>query len=287
MGIVVKNLSATEIQQAQQQAQAIASAATVAVQPGQFVFFAAFDGTNPPGTPSNGVLPYLNIFNRLGLIPERLPGLSFRDNPYHLADLDYVSGTERLPEVLYTTAGQPYNAPAGSEEGYWSLTECFVRVALEHGAITPLWEVDTARLQTQNRLNDAGLTEEDRAAKAGKLAATPMGASQAFRHVVLDLDGDGIQVTDKAQSDVTFDVDDSGFLKATGWLANEGADTDGYLWLDRNWNGDIDTGSELFSKKPIAPTAGLCRLAYLRRNRVFLHSRPKWTANRPADRAAA
>ena len=46
MGIPVKNLSAAEIQQAQQQAQAIASAATLAVKPGQFIFFAAFDGTN-------------------------------------------------------------------------------------------------------------------------------------------------------------------------------------------------------------------------------------------------
>ncbi len=46
MGIPVKNLSASEIQQAQLQAQAIASAATLAVKSGQFVFFAAFDGTN-------------------------------------------------------------------------------------------------------------------------------------------------------------------------------------------------------------------------------------------------
>ncbi|MDD5391340.1 MAG: cadherin-like domain-containing protein, partial [Gallionellaceae bacterium] len=189
--------------------------------------------------------------NGLGLIPERLPGLSFQNNTFHLSDLDYASGAEALPEVRYTTAGQPYNAPAGSNEGYWSLSERFVRVALEHGAIAPQWEADTARLQSANRLNDAGLTEEDRAAKAGKLVAPATGASQAFRPVILDLDGDGIALADQAHSGVAFDVDDSGYLKATGWLTNEGADTDGFLWLDRNWNGAIDSGSELFSNAQV------------------------------------
>lgn len=188
MGIVVKNLSATEIQQAQQQAQAIASAATLAIQPGQFVFFAAFDGTNPPGTPSSGVLPYLNIFNGLGLIPERL----------------------------------------------------------------------------------SGLTEEDRAARAGQLAPAPTGTSQDFRPVILDLDGDGIQLADKTQSGVAFDVNGSGLFKAMGWLAYEGENTDGHLWLDRSWNSAIDTGGELLSKKPISLTVDLYPTAYLRRNGTFL-----------------
>ncbi len=186
---------------------------------------------------------------------------------FHLSDLDYASGAERLPEVRYTTAGQPFNAPAGSDEGYWSLTERFVRVALQHGAIAPQWEADTARLQTQNHLNDAGLTEEDRAARANRLAGPATGASQVFRPVVLDLDGDGIQLTDKAQSGVAFDVDDSGFLKATGWLANEGANSDGFLWLDRNWNGDIDAGSELFSNARVqAGSRGVPSLAWVDAN---------------------
>lgn len=186
---------------------------------------------------------------------------------FHLSDLDYASGAERLPEVRYTTAGQPFNAPAGSDEGYWSLTERFVRVALQHGAIAPRWEADTARLQTQNHLNDAGLTEKDRAARANRLAGPATGASQTFRPVVLDLDGDGIQLTDKAQSGVAFDVDDSGFLKATGWLANEGANSDGFLWLDRNWNGDIDAGSELFSNARMqAGERGVPSLAWVDAN---------------------
>jgi hypothetical protein len=46
MSSIVYTLSEAEIQQAQQQSQAIASASGLAVQSGQFVFFAAFDGTN-------------------------------------------------------------------------------------------------------------------------------------------------------------------------------------------------------------------------------------------------
>jgi hypothetical protein len=46
MGIPVRTLTPAEIQQEQPQAQAISTASRLAVQPGQFVFFAAFDGTS-------------------------------------------------------------------------------------------------------------------------------------------------------------------------------------------------------------------------------------------------
>lgn len=46
MGDIVRTLTQEELQQALQQEQAIASASALAVQAGQFVFFAAFDGTN-------------------------------------------------------------------------------------------------------------------------------------------------------------------------------------------------------------------------------------------------
>lgn len=51
------------------------------------------------------------------------------------------------------------------------------------------------------------------------------------------LDGDGIEVTDKA-SGVAFDVDDSDYLKQTGWVNGD----DGFLVLDRNYNEQSDLG---------------------------------------------
>ncbi|WP_062262058.1 hypothetical protein [Endozoicomonas arenosclerae] len=59
--------------------------------------------------------------------------------------------------------------------------------------------------------------------------------------LVLDLDGDGIETT-AADGSVLFDHDGDGVKNATGWIAPD----DGILVLDRNGNGTIDNGQELF-----------------------------------------
>lgn len=64
--------------------------------------------------------------------------------------------------------------------------------------------------------------------------------------LVLDLDGDGVEVTrlgwGAAGSDVYFDMDNDGFAERTAWAAGG----DGLLALDRNANGRIDAQNELF-----------------------------------------
>ncbi|MDA7088635.1 calcium-binding protein, partial [Pseudomonas sp. SA3-5] len=59
--------------------------------------------------------------------------------------------------------------------------------------------------------------------------------------LALDLDGDGIE-TVSANSGITFDFDGDGLKTGTGWVKGD----DGLLVLDRNGNGSIDTGAELF-----------------------------------------
>jgi len=59
--------------------------------------------------------------------------------------------------------------------------------------------------------------------------------------LVLDLDGDGIETT-PADGSVLFDHNANGQKTATGWIAPD----DGLLVLDRNDNGTIDDGRELF-----------------------------------------
>lgn len=59
--------------------------------------------------------------------------------------------------------------------------------------------------------------------------------------IVLDLDGDGVELVDYATSAVSFDMDANGTADRTGWV---GAD-DGFLALDRNANGQIDDVSEI------------------------------------------
>jgi hypothetical protein len=59
--------------------------------------------------------------------------------------------------------------------------------------------------------------------------------------IVLDLNGDGVHTKSIAQG-VQFDLFGTGNKVTTGWVDS----TDGLLALDRNGNGSIDDGSELF-----------------------------------------
>jgi len=64
---------------------------------------------------------------------------------------------------------------------------------------------------------------------------------QRIDPLALDLDGDGIE-TVSANAGITFDFNGDGIKTGTGWLSGD----DGFLVLDRNGNGTIDNGSELF-----------------------------------------
>jgi hypothetical protein len=69
---------------------------------------------------------------------------------------------------------------------------------------------------------------------------------QRFDPLVLDLDGDGIETT-AADGSVLFDHDGDGVKHGTGWVKAD----DGILVLDRNGNGTIDNGTELFGDNTI------------------------------------
>lgn len=66
-------------------------------------------------------------------------------------------------------------------------------------------------------------------------------ATSGVLPIMLDLDGDGIELVDYETSTVTFDMDLDGIADRTGWI---GAD-DGMLVLDRNGNGIIDNSLEI------------------------------------------
>ncbi|MDX1253073.1 MAG: LysM peptidoglycan-binding domain-containing protein [Gammaproteobacteria bacterium] len=63
--------------------------------------------------------------------------------------------------------------------------------------------------------------------------------------LVLDLNGDGVKLTDYGSNPVLFDIDnDGGSQEVTGWVSPQ----DGILVMDRNGNGRIDNISETFSE---------------------------------------
>jgi hypothetical protein len=71
--------------------------------------------------------------------------------------------------------------------------------------------------------------------------------------LVLDLDGDGIELTSVDGAAAFFDVDVNGFAEATGWVAAD----DGLLALDVNGNGIIDDGCGLEAAVVISSSATL------------------------------
>ena len=65
--------------------------------------------------------------------------------------------------------------------------------------------------------------------------------------LILDLNGDGVKTTDLTGSTTHFDLDANGFAERVGWVSA----SDGLLVLDRNGNGKIDDGTELFGDRTL------------------------------------
>lgn len=65
-----------------------------------------------------------------------------------------------------------------------------------------------------------------------------------FDPVVLDLDGDGIELTGLGQTGANYDFDNDGYLEATGWIGGG----DGLLAYDVDQDGNIDQARELSLK---------------------------------------
>ena len=75
-----------------------------------------------------------------------------------------------------------------------------------------------------------------------------------FDPLVLDLDGDGYELTTEANSRTYFEFDSDGFGERTGWVRGD----DGFLVRDGNGNGLIDNVTEMFGN---ASTTGFAMLS--------------------------
>jgi len=68
---------------------------------------------------------------------------------------------------------------------------------------------------------------------------------RVFDPLVVDLGDSGIELVTKDNSEVYFDLDVNGFKEKVSWIGKN----DGFLALDRNENGVIDDGTELFGDR--------------------------------------
>ncbi|MCX2766816.1 calcium-binding protein [Pseudoalteromonas sp. B530] len=75
--------------------------------------------------------------------------------------------------------------------------------------------------------------------------------------LAVDLDGDGIE-TKSLENGVHFDLDNSGFAEKVSWLAPD----DGFVFLDRNHDGIVNGGGELFGTETMLASGDFARDGY-------------------------
>ncbi|MHA6908105.1 calcium-binding protein [Ralstonia pseudosolanacearum] len=84
---------------------------------------------------------------------------------------------------------------------------------------------------------------------SNSIGTTPDLLVKTIRYVdplILDLDGDGLEITPLSQG-ILFDADSDTIKTGTAWASAD----DGILVLDRNGNGTIDSGKELFGDETV------------------------------------
>ena len=105
-----------------------------------------------------------------------------------------------------------------------------LQIKFNGGSVTvPNWLNGDARIKLIRRPDNG---QEQAEAKASPL--------------VLDLDGDGIELLERSETLTYFDFDEDGFAERAGWIVGD----DGFLALDRDGDGTINDVSELFGSNP-------------------------------------
>lgn len=86
------------------------------------------------------------------------------------------------------------------------------------------------------------------------LCSAPNLARACNSPLLLDLNGDGIRTT-TGWYPVRFDFQGDGSPEISAWTAPDG--DEGFLWLDLNRNGRVDSGRELFGDSTLLPSGAM------------------------------
>ena len=179
-----------------------------------------------------------------GIIAERLPSLSFNGDHFVISIVNPESG-----ELMSIAA------PPGG------VIDKLEQAAYAGQAVVPDWELATVEAkyqayqqqladyreaQYEEQQNGDSNTLQNPPAdywKPDSVQANALDLAASTRSVAIaDLANDGIEILSRS-SGVRFDMDDDSFLELTEWVSPD----DALVAIDRNLNGIIDTGNDLFA----------------------------------------
>lgn len=153
-----------------------------------------------------------------------------------LGDLKLTGGTREEEEG---EPCEPGNDNESDENNVWTNKETGETYTLEGSTLTVSSGGSSITInnfsngQLGIRLEDESTSDGDDCDPTPDEYASPL---------VLDLDGDGIELTSLAASGAYFDIDNDGLAERTGWVNSD----DGLLAFDRDGDGKITSGNELF-----------------------------------------
>ena len=169
-----------------------------------------------------------------------------------VAALVAVAGVTTLPVTMAAIAGI---AASSLVSAYWPEIKNFfgdiTQTAMASAADITQEIIDTAQFYVEGFVLEAMLFMYDLSGAVADFISdlfnTNFSASQVWQPprdpLAFDLDGDGIEtLAENGNAGVLFDHEGNDVKTATGWIAPD----DGFLVYDRNGNGVIDNGTELF-----------------------------------------
>ena len=170
-------------------------------------------------------IPFVSLPATLVSIVKEVKAFNRKENP-NKEDVQGLAKTVVLG--IFGAIPNPFSVPATLLDIYGSVRDIFIKSLLD--SINE--DGNCRRSPSPEDLPPGGLIPPDNPPNVPPTPACPL---------IIDMDGNGVQTVARDQK-VFFDLDNNLFAESTGWVGQG----DAFLVWDRDGNGEIDNGNELF-----------------------------------------